>query len=60
MPFTPGQAPILGELEKGLWVMAGAPFTKGPAYAYLIAKNFDKDGEHEDLIKQVRPNKELL
>ena len=37
MPFVPDQKPLLGDLEDGLWIVTGSPFTKGASYAKLLA-----------------------
>lgn len=61
MPFTPNQTPSLGELEPGLWVAAGAPFFKGPAYAKLLADAIQgevKEGSLEErLLRDADPLK---
>lgn len=61
MPFTPHQTPSLGSLEPGLWVAAGAPFFKGPAYAKLLAdaiqNRVQKGSLEERLLRDSDPHK---
>ena len=46
MPFTPDQNVIVGDLEPGLFVCTGAPFTKGAASGMLVAEAVLGDPAH--------------
>ena len=55
MPFVKDQTPLIGEVEEGLWVLTGAPFTKGAAYAKLLAEFIVGDESHKEFKEFVHP-----
>eukprot|EP00808_Paulinella_micropora_P010291 g60298.t1 len=57
MPFTPDQKLILGELEPGLFVLTGAPFTKGVVAGQLLAELVQGMSEHAQQLKEFDPQR---
>ena len=55
MPFVPDQKPLLGQLEDGLWVVTGSPFTKGASYAKLLSEYILGDTTHAHFCKDLDP-----
>jgi glycine/D-amino acid oxidase-like deaminating enzyme len=58
MPFTPDQKLILGALEPGLFVLTGAPFTKGAIAGKMLAALVAGNPEaYADQLKEFDPSR---